>query len=120
MTTEKHTYGYRMSDIHYEIDMGFLGCNAKLLWNDIISQITNILITKPVKNCFILCKNYHTVHKELLTYFTVICRSLKVGRLHPTLLYSIDRARGVYTEQHNRSVSVLGQASSGGYTGGYG
>jgi hypothetical protein len=30
LTTEKHTYGYRMSDIHYEIDMGFLGCNAKL------------------------------------------------------------------------------------------
>jgi hypothetical protein len=69
LTTEKHTYGYRMSDIHYEIDMGFLGCNAKLLWNDIISQITNILITKPVKNCFILCKNYHTVHKELLDIF---------------------------------------------------
>jgi hypothetical protein len=52
LTTEKHTYGYRMSDIHYEIDMGFLGCNAKLLWNDIISQITNILITKARKELF--------------------------------------------------------------------
>jgi hypothetical protein len=50
---------YTLRDRH-----GVSLCNAKLLWNDIISQITNILITKPVKNCFILCKNYHTVHKE--------------------------------------------------------
>jgi hypothetical protein len=89
MTTEKHTYGYRMSDIHYEIDMGFLGCNAKLLWNDIISQITNILITKPVKNCFILCKNYHTVHKELLDIFYSYMQVIK-SRASPsnfTLFY---------------------------------
>jgi hypothetical protein len=108
-----------MSDIHYEIDMGFLGCNAKLLWNDIISQITNILITKPVKNFLFFVRTTTRFIRNSLTYFTVMQVIKKSGV--SIQLYSIDRARGVYTEQHNRSVSVnLGQASSGGYTGGYG
>ena len=29
----------KISDIHYEIDMSLLGCNSKLLWNELFSQI---------------------------------------------------------------------------------
>jgi hypothetical protein len=32
---EKQTYRYKISDIHYEIDMSLLGCNSKNLWHDV-------------------------------------------------------------------------------------
>ena len=35
----KNTYYFKISDIHYEIDMSLLGCNSKLLWNDLYNQI---------------------------------------------------------------------------------
>ena len=38
---QKQNYFYKMSDVHIEIDMSLLGCNAKLLWHDIY---TNILV----------------------------------------------------------------------------
>ena len=31
----KQSYFYKISDIHYEIDMSLLGCNSKLLWHEI-------------------------------------------------------------------------------------
>jgi Cdc6-like AAA superfamily ATPase len=34
ITTDKQEYIYRISDIHYEIDMSQLGCNSKLLWHE--------------------------------------------------------------------------------------
>ena len=38
IVNEKQTYIYHISDIHYEIDMSFLGCNSKTLWHDIFSR----------------------------------------------------------------------------------
>lgn len=87
LTTDKFNYNYRMSDIHYEIDMSFLGCNAKLLWNEIISQITDILITKSVKKCFILCKNFHTIHKELLEIFYSYMQIIKKSGVNIQLYF---------------------------------
>ena len=34
-TLKNKLYIIKISDIHFEIDMDLLGCNAKLLWNDI-------------------------------------------------------------------------------------
>ena len=42
--TEKQTYNYSMSDIHYEIDMSFLGCNSKMLWHELFFQIGLIFV----------------------------------------------------------------------------
>ena len=67
--TEKYTYQYHISDIHYEIDMSLLGCNSKLIWHDIVQQIVDIVSVKPDKIGIIVCKNFHLIHTELLEIF---------------------------------------------------
>ena len=67
--TEKQTYNYKISDIHYEIDMSLLGCNSKLLWHEIFLQIVDIISVKQQKTGIILCKNFHLIHNELLEIF---------------------------------------------------
>lgn len=67
--TDKQTYTYRISDIHYEIDLGLLGCNSKILWNEIFQQIVDIISVKQEKKGFIVCKNFQLIHTELLEIF---------------------------------------------------
>lgn len=67
--TEKQTYNYKISDIHYEIDMSLLGCNSKILWHEIFLQIVDIISVKPQKIGIIVCKNFHLIHNELLEIF---------------------------------------------------
>ena len=69
MQNEKYTYTYRISDIHYEIDMSLLGCNSKMIWHEIFQQIVDIISMKPVKTGIIVCKNFHAIHNELLENF---------------------------------------------------
>jgi len=63
------TYSFKMSDIHYEIDMALLGCNSKVLWHEIFIQINDILSVKNNKIGIIVCKNFHHIHSELLDIF---------------------------------------------------
>ena len=65
----KETYSYKISDIHYEIDMMLLGCNSKVLWHDIFNNIVDIINTKENKIGIIVCKNFHEIHTELLECF---------------------------------------------------
>lgn len=65
----KQTYIYHISDIHYEVDMGLLGCNSKLLWHEIFTQIVDIISVKQDKVGIIVCKNFHNCHNELLEIF---------------------------------------------------
>lgn len=67
--TEKHAYHYRISDIHYEIDLSLLGCESKRLWNECFFQIVEIVSMKQGKEGIILCKNFHGIHSELLEMF---------------------------------------------------
>lgn len=67
--TDKQTYSCRISDTHYEVDMSLLGCNSKILWHEIFSQVVDIVSVKPNKMGFILCKNFHYIHNELLEIF---------------------------------------------------
>lgn len=67
--TEKQDYNYHISDIHYEIDMAFLGCNSKILWHEIFFQIVDIIAVKPDKFGIIVCKNFHKINSELLEIF---------------------------------------------------
>jgi hypothetical protein len=66
---EKTNYIYHISDIHYEIDMSLLGCNYKILWSELFSQIFEIISVKQEKVGIIVCKNFHTIHPELLEIF---------------------------------------------------
>ena len=69
VTYDKKQYLFKISDIHYEIDMSLLGCNSKLLWHDIYQQIVDILSAKLDKSGIIVCKNFHNIHSELLENF---------------------------------------------------
>jgi hypothetical protein len=68
-STDKQTYVYRVSDIHYEIDMSLLGCNSKTLWHEIFFQIADVVSVKTDKMGIIVCKNFHTINNELLEVF---------------------------------------------------
>jgi len=60
----------KISDIHYEIDMELLGCNSKLLWDDIYNHIVEIIQNKYTeKHGIIVCKNVHKINHELLEIF---------------------------------------------------
>jgi DNA polymerase III delta prime subunit len=65
----KQEYCFKISDIHYEIDMTLLGCNSKLLWNEIYLQIIDIISLKPEKSGIILCKYFNEIQIELLDNF---------------------------------------------------
>ena len=69
MQSDKHEYTYRISDVHYEIDMGLLGCNSKIIWHEVFGQIVDIVSMKSDKNGIIVCKNFHMIHTELLDIF---------------------------------------------------
>lgn len=69
ISTDKQQYLCHISDIHYEVDMSLLGCNAKTLWHEIFFQIVDIISVKPNKHGIILCKNFHSINSELLEVF---------------------------------------------------
>jgi hypothetical protein len=69
ITYDKKQYYFKISDIHYEIDMSLLGCNSKLLWHEIYLQIMDILSAKSDKCGIIVCKDFHNIHSELLENF---------------------------------------------------
>jgi len=69
LTFNKQQYFFKISDIHYEIDMSLLGCNSKLLWHDIYQQIIDVISAKVEKFGIIVCKYFHEIHSELLENF---------------------------------------------------
>ena len=48
--------------------MELLGCNSKILWNDIYYNIIDIISSNENKG-IILCKNFHSINNELLDIF---------------------------------------------------
>jgi hypothetical protein len=65
----KTNYFFKISDIHFEIDIALLGCNARMLWNDIYTNIIDVLSSRINKIGIIVCKNFHKIHGELLECF---------------------------------------------------
>ena len=84
-TNNKKSYQFKVSDIHFEIDIQLLGCNAKVLFNEIYNNIIDIVSTKQNKTFFILCKNFHTIHSELLEIFNSYMQSL--NHINVKLIY---------------------------------
>jgi hypothetical protein len=68
-STSKQQYIIKISDIHYEIDMSLLGCNSKMLWNEIYDQIVDVVSMKPDKTGIVVCKNFQEINSELLENF---------------------------------------------------
>lgn len=65
----KQPHCFKVSDIHYEIDMSLLGCNSKLFWHEIYQNIVDIISAKTIKSGIIVCKYFHEIHSELLDNF---------------------------------------------------
>lgn len=79
----KDNYCYKISDIHFEIDMETLGCNARLLWSEIFNQIEDVVSSRQNKMGIILCKNFHHIHNELLeTFYSYMQRNCKTTNLY--------------------------------------
>jgi hypothetical protein len=81
VTTEKQKYEYHISDVHYEIDLAMLGCESKKIWNECFFQIVDIVSAKQSKCGIILCKNFQSIHSELLDVFYSYmqqCRALSI------------------------------------------
>ena len=68
-TSDKVNYTIKISDIHYEIDMSLLGCNSKVLWNELYNQIVDSILAKTTHTGIIVCKYFHDIHSELLDIF---------------------------------------------------
>tara|TARA_B100000424_G_scaffold170168_1_gene131026 strand:+ start:7523 stop:8476 length:954 start_codon:yes stop_codon:yes gene_type:complete len=62
-------YDFKISDVHYEIDLELLGCNSKNIWHDFFINTLDVISTKENKTGIILCKNFHMIHNELIDIF---------------------------------------------------
>jgi len=80
-------YTFHISDIHYEIDMAFLGCNSKNLWHDVFSQIVDIISVKQEKIGIILCKNFHMIHSELIDIFYSYMQPFTASHMNITIKF---------------------------------
>jgi DNA polymerase III delta prime subunit len=79
----KNIYYFKISDIHYEIDMSLLGCQSKLLWNEIFLQIIEIIyITKRNNTGIIVCKYFEKINNELLEIFYSYMQSIPFENLN--------------------------------------
>lgn len=83
----KTDFIFKISDIHFEIDMSLLGCKAKLVFNDLYYHILNVLSSRPNGSGIILCKNFQNIHSELLDIFYSYMQTLKHKNLN--LVYII-------------------------------
>jgi len=72
----KNIYFFKISDIHYEVDMSLIGCHSKMLWNEVYNQIIDIILAKNEKSGVIVCKYFHNIHSELLDIFYSYMQSL--------------------------------------------
>ena len=87
----KQTYHIKMSDIHYEVDFTVLGCNSKILWHDLYTQILDSIAAKPDKTGVILCKYFHCVHNELLDSFYSYMQELRPVRLCVKFVFATEQ-----------------------------
>ena len=87
VTFNKNQYFFKISDIHVEVDMQLLGCNSKLLWNEIYNQILDVAAAKVNNTHIIVCKNFHEIHGELLEDFYSYMQTTKYNSIK--LIYFI-------------------------------
>ena len=82
ITYNKNTYFFKISDIHFEVDMSLLGCNSKLLWNEIYNQIIDIILAKSENTGVIVCKYFNEVHEDLIDTFYSYMQTLATASVN--------------------------------------
>ena len=81
INSNKENFIIKISDIHFEVDMSLLGCNSKVLWNDIYNQITDVVSMRADTTGIILCKYFHKIHSELLDIFYSYMQSQSFNKI---------------------------------------
>jgi len=102
----KKRYFFKISDIHFEIDMQILGCNAKVLWNEIYYQIIDIISSRNNKRGIILCKNFQNVHNELLEIFYSYMQTLYHMNIDITYIFLTEQISFIPENITNRCLTV--------------
>lgn len=86
----KKQYFFKISDIHFEIDVSLLGCNSKLLWHDIYLQVLDAISAKADKTGIIVCRNFHEIHNELLENFYSYMQQNNLNVIHVIFILVTD------------------------------
>jgi len=78
----KRPYYFKVSDVHFEVDMALLGCKSKLLWFDIYRHIVDIISMRKNATGIIVCTNFHEIHAELLEHFYSYMQKNETARVN--------------------------------------
>ena len=81
ISNDKTKYIFKVSDIHIEIDFSTLGCNSKNIWNEVFSNILNIIYSNQYALFFIICKNFQFIHNELHESFYSYMQTLMLNHV---------------------------------------
>lgn len=103
---KKYPYTFKISDIHFEIDMDLLGCNARLLWNEIYKSILDILSSRTSHSGIIVCKNFHKIHNELLEIFYSYMQSLSHKNINITFIFISESVSFIPNNILNRCIVI--------------
>ena len=106
LTKNKKEFFFKISDIHYEINMEVLGCNAKLVWNNIYHNIIDMINSTTHLKGFILCKNFHTIHSELLENFHTYMQTLCDKKIKICFIFTSENVSFLPSNILNRSYII--------------
>jgi len=91
ITLQKTESVLKISDVHFEMDMSLLGCNAKMLWHEWYNHIVNIIKSRSVNSGIILCKNMQSINNDLLDILYSYIQNNSVHRgVHITFIFLSD------------------------------
>ena len=87
VTMQKNEYIIKISDVHFEIDMSLLGCNAKLLWHEWYNQIIDIVSSRSINSGIILCKNMQCINNDLLDIFYSYIQNNSINNMNIKFIF---------------------------------
>ena len=103
---KKRQFLFRISDIHFEIDMELLGCNAKSLWNKVYLHILDILSARQIHSGIIVCRNFHKIHNELLDIFYSYMQTLVHKNINLSFIFITEAVSFIPSNILDRCIMV--------------
>ena len=104
--SKEKNYIFKISDIHFEIDMDLLGCNARILWNEIYKSIVDIVKARQSHKGIILCKNFNKIHNELLDTFYSYMQTLEDNTIQLSYILITESYSFIPNNISNRCIFV--------------
>ena len=105
ITNDKNKYIFKLSDVHIEIDFLTLGCNSKNIWNEVFSNILNIIYSNQYSLFFIICKNFQFIHNELHESFYSYMQTLMLNHVKIFFIINTNNVSGI--NHHIKNASYI-------------